>query len=144
MKSKIKYSHFLFLTVFLFIALFFANTSSAALVNCGGYNQAGVVTQCSIGDLIGTIKLIINYLLSFAWLVSVLFIVISGVRMILAQGNEEALTTAKASLTNAIVGFIIILTSFIVLNLVVGFLTGGGALDIDALTNAFDLVNEKP
>lgn len=136
MKSKIK----IIFLVFLVGLLLFANTPSVAqafqLINCGSSSPAGNQTPCGIGDLLYTVRLLINFLLSVAWLVSILFIVVSGVRMILAQGNEESLTKAKASLSNAIIGFIIILTSFIILNLVVGFLTGGES----GLTNAFDLI----
>ena len=135
MKSKIQIIFLLCLTL-----LLFANVSHAALIQCSGNNPNGSAgSPCTIGDLVGTVRLIINFLLSWAWLVSMLFIVISGIRMVIAQGNEEDLAVAKAGLSNAIIGFILILLSFVILNLVVGILTGGG-LNPSALTNAFNLV----
>lgn len=120
----------------------FAGLAQAALVNCGGNGTVGGVPQapCTIGDMIGTIKLIVNFLLSWAWLISILFIVVAGIQMVMAGGNQETLTKAKTSLSHAIVGFIIILCSFVLINLVVGLLTGAGGLDPAALMNAFLLV----
>ncbi len=129
-----------FLLAVVMLGLVAANFTSAALVNCGGYGETGKQPPCGIGDLIGTVRLIINFLLSWAWLVSILFIVISGFRMVFSGGNEEAVTTAKTSLGYAIGGFIIIMLSFVILNLVVGFITGAGSLSSDALFDAFKLV----
>ena len=120
MKTKI--------AVFSIIGLLVANFASAiALVNCKGT----VASPCDIPKLLETIRLVINFLLSWAWLISILFIVYSGIRMVLAGGNEERLSTAKTSLNHAIVGFVIILVSFILINTVIGILTGGGNI-IDA------------
>jgi hypothetical protein len=138
MKSKIKV-----LVCCLLLGLVVANFASALLVTCGGFDEQTGRQQpecSSIGDLIGTIKLIINTLLSWAWLVAIFFIVISGFRMIFSRGDSEAISTAKTSLRNAIMGFILILLSFVILNLVVGLLIGGGQLNSGSLIDAFHLV----
>lgn len=135
MKPKIKIIFISFLLTF----LLFANLTSAALVNCGGYNPDRTPqAPCTIGNLIGTIQLVINFLLSWAWLISILLIVISGFRMVFSAGNEERVSQARTSLSQAILGFIIILISFVMLNLVIGLLTGN--FDFNALKNTFDLV----
>jgi len=128
------------LLVCIMLGLAVSNFAFAALVNCGGHNPDGTVNQCGIGDLIGTIRVIINFLLSWAWLVSVFMIVLSGFRMIFARGDTEAISSAKTSLTHAIVGFILILLSFVILNLVVGLITGGGNLNSSSIFDAFRLV----
>src|ERR1700733_5868579 len=114
--KKINQKIYIFVILFLLIPA----VSFAQIVGCG-HNQAGEnQNPCTIGDLIGTIKYIINFLLSWAWLVAIFLIVVSGFRMIIARGDTEAISSAKTSLNNAIMGFIIILLSFIILNLVVG------------------------
>jgi len=123
------------------LMLVFANFSQAALVNCGSYNENGTrQSDCTLGSLIDTVGLIINFLLSWAWLVSILFIVVSGIRMVLSGGNEERLSSAKASLSNAIIGFILILLSFVIINLVIGLFTGGSTLGPNAFLDAFRLI----
>lgn len=122
MKQRLKIS-----LLVLFFALINFNFASAALVTC--------TNDCTIGTLIATVRLIVNFLLSWAWLVSIVFIVWAGISMMLAGGNEERLTSAKTTLRNAILGFVVILLSFIILNSVIKLITGSGDL-----INAFDLI----
>lgn len=131
MKLKIK----IFGLVFLNLVWVAGIANAQGLVNC-----ANGANNCQISDLIGTLRLIINSLLSWAGLVGILFIVVAGLRMMLAGGNEEMITQAKTTLTHAIVGFIIILTSFIILNFVIGLLTGGGSFDVNTLMSDVHLV----
>lgn len=51
-----------------------------------------------------------------AW--AILFIIVGGVRMVLAQGNEEAYGQAKRTITFAILGMIIAAMSFSIVNIV--------------------------
>jgi hypothetical protein len=131
----------IYLISFLILGLFIANFASAAIVNCGTRSNPD---PCTIGDLITTLRLIVNTLLSWAWLVSIVMIVWSGFQMVMAAGNEEALSKAKASLTNAILGFVLILISFVLVNFVIGLLTGD--FNPGALQDAFHLlpVSENP
>jgi hypothetical protein len=55
-----------------------------------------------------------------AWAVA--FIVIGGFRMVMSQGNEEAYTTAKKTITWAIIGLVIALLSFAIVAMVQNFL----------------------
>jgi hypothetical protein len=65
-------------------------------------------------------------------------IVVAGFRMVFAAGNEEAIGAAKTNLSSAIIGFVLILFSFVIVNLVVGIVTGN--LGVDAISNAFKLL----
>jgi hypothetical protein len=130
---------------FLLAILFFANVSQAALVTCGGHNDDGTVQPaCTIPDLIKTVLNIINFLLSWAWLVAVIFIVWAGWGMIGAGGNEEEVTKAKATLSNAIIGFFIIMASFVLVNWAVSLLTGNGIPRAGTLIQLFNLLNINP
>ena len=104
------------------VFLFAANYAQADLVKCGGPGE----TPCTIPDLIKTVVGIINFLLSWAWLVSTLFIVWSGWNMLDNGGNEESIATAKTSFKQAVIGFFLIMASFVLVNFIVSILFGSG------------------
>jgi hypothetical protein len=113
--------------------LLVANFSSAALINCGNnlidsngqYNQQTFDSNaCKMSDLFLSIKRIINFLLSWAWLVAVLFIAWAGWDMVNAGGNPQAIQKGKTGLSNAIIGFFLVIAAFLLLNMIVYFLTG--------------------
>ena len=62
------------------------------------------------------IKLIINGFLAVAFVLSILMVVYSGYRMIFSAGNEQQVTKAKTILTWAIVGLVVIVLSYAILN----------------------------
>jgi heme/copper-type cytochrome/quinol oxidase subunit 2 len=61
---------------------------------------------------------IINILLAIAGLVAVLFLIIGGFRYITAAGNEEASGSAKKIITNAIIGIVVIILSFVIVRVI--------------------------
>ncbi|MGE5392771.1 MAG: hypothetical protein ACM3NH_03445 [Candidatus Saccharibacteria bacterium] len=93
----------------------------AALVTCGGRNQ----TACTLSDIFTTVALVISFLLGASSLVAILFIVIGGVQMIFSGGNPKAIETGKQTLFNAILGLLIVLGAFFIINLVLSRLSGG-------------------
>jgi hypothetical protein len=106
----------------------FATAQNTGLIQCGNHGEP----TCTIRDLISTIKRLINFLLSWAWLVAVVFIAWSAWEMINAGGNPQALAKAKTGLSNAIIGFFLVLASFLLLNMIIFFMTGE-ALDLTSL-----------
>ena len=78
------------------LGLTVANFASAALVTCGGYTEAGEKqTACTVKDILFTIERIINFLLAWAWLVSIAFILWGAYNMVTSAGNEEAIADGK-------------------------------------------------
>lgn len=61
---------------------------------------------------------IIYWLLIFAGIIALFFIIFSGIRMITSGGDPKQLDTAKKTLTYAIVGLLLILFSFAILRLI--------------------------
>ena len=125
---KPKYKLFFVLT---FLGLTTANFAFAQLVRCKD--------NCSIGNLFQLIFNIINFLLSWAGTLAILFVVWAGVKMILANGNQEAISTAKTTLSHAIIGFFLIMISFIIVNAVVSLIFGNG-LSGSGLLDAYHLL----
>jgi len=65
---------------------------------------------------------IMKWLLAIIAVWAVVFIVIGGFRMVMAQGNEEQYTSAKKTITWAILGLVIALLSFSIVAMIQNFL----------------------
>lgn len=92
-------------------------SSAAGLLNnvpCGDLN--GV--SCSSNTVSGLIKLVINWMLALAGLIAVLFLIIGGFWYITSAGNEEQAEKGKGTVINAIIGIIIIVLSWVIVNVV--------------------------
>jgi len=133
MKPKTK---IILATIALFIV--FAMPAQADLVNCKN--------NCTLHDLVLTVITIINYLLAWAWLVTVLFIVWAGWGMFNSGGNEEEVTKSKAGLTNAIIGFFIVMASFVLINWVFAVVTGDihSSTPKDTFKNLLQILSTLP
>jgi hypothetical protein len=121
---------------FLLFGLTVANLASADLVNCGGPGE----TACTVTDLIFLIERIINFLLAWAWLFSLFFILWASYNMIAAGGNSEALDSAKSTLSHALIGFFLIMAGYLLINFIVGLLTGDSNPRAGAFDSIMDLI----
>jgi hypothetical protein len=123
-----------------------ATTEPRGIVTCGRHLPSDATeadkqaNECTIGRLFQMVFNIINLLLSWAWLVATIMIVWAGWGMVNAGGNEEAVSEAKTTLTNAIIGFFLVLASFVLLNFIVSLITGEGTLTSQKILEAFDLI----
>lgn len=61
---------------------------------------------------------IIQILLAIAGLVAVIFLIIGGFRYITAGGNEETAEAAKKTITNAIIGIVVIILAFVIVRVI--------------------------
>lgn len=88
----------------------------------GGWSceiQGDVPTLSCIGEVVVRV---VNALLLFAGAIALGFIIWGGIRFILSSGDPKALGSAKNTLTFAIAGLILILTSFAIINFLGNFL----------------------
>jgi hypothetical protein len=67
----------------------------------------------------GIIVRVIQVLLGFAGLIALVYIILGGFQMVTSQGNDETIKKGKKTLTNAIIGLVIILLSYIIVTIVV-------------------------
>ncbi|MDB4939780.1 MAG: hypothetical protein JWO40_205 [Candidatus Doudnabacteria bacterium] len=67
---------------------------------------------------------VINYLLLFAALIAILFIVLGGYRYITAQGNAENAKAGRTTVVNAIIGLAIIILAYVIVSVVNNTLAG--------------------
>ena len=74
--------------------------------------------NCQNTDINGLIRTVINWLLGIAFGVAVLFLIIGGFWYITAAGNEETAEKGKGTVINAIIGIVIIILSYVIINVV--------------------------
>lgn len=74
----------------------------------------------------GVVTTVINTLLFVVGFLSVVMLIIGGIRYVISGGNSTAVTAAKNTILYAIVGLIIALFAYAIVNFVIGSLTGGG------------------
>ncbi|MFA5392570.1 MAG: pilin [Candidatus Paceibacterota bacterium] len=104
----------LFVFVILFVLFIPVITSAAGLVPCGGPEE----DECSACDLLILFQNVLKKALEIAFLIVIGSIVYGGFRWIFSGGNEASIKTGQKIITNAIIGFVIILCAWLIVNTV--------------------------
>ncbi|MFH1284481.1 MAG: MMCAP2_0565 family pilin-like conjugal transfer protein [Candidatus Peregrinibacteria bacterium] len=76
------------------------------------------------GSLRSLVLRIVNYFLGFLGILAVIMIIYGGVTYVTAAGSDEAIGNAKKIIMYALIGLIIILLSFAIVNTILGAGTG--------------------
>ena len=87
-----------------------------------------------IGDVFG---LAINIIMGVGIALTIVFLILGGIQYITSKGDQKAAQEARTSLTNAVIGFIVVIGAFTIRTVLVDILnvTGGeGGLVIDNVT----------
>lgn len=66
--------------------------------------------------------IVTNWVLGIVGAVAVLFIIYGGFRYITAQGNSQQMDTAKNIIIKSIIGLVIVVVAYVIVNVVVGAL----------------------
>ena len=74
----------------------------------------------------GIFRTITNVLLFVLGAISVIMIIIGGLRYVVSGGNATAVTAAKNTILYAIVGVVVALLAYAIINFVLNSFTGGG------------------
>lgn len=77
------------------------------------------------------IGLILPYIFGAAAIALLVYLVLGGLQMMTSQGEPKAMQGAQAKITNALLGFVIIIVAFFIVELV------GNLLDIGAFGSIF-------
>ncbi|MFA4891364.1 MAG: hypothetical protein WC604_03365 [Candidatus Gracilibacteria bacterium] len=106
--------------------LSFIPVASAALITPG--DVPGEIAAATGGE--GSIRAlalkIVNYFLTFLGIIAVMMIIYGGVTYVTAAGKQESIDNAKKIILYSLVGIIIILLSFAIVNTVLGSAGAGG------------------
>lgn len=73
----------------------------------------------------GVVTMVVNALLFVVGFLSVIMLIFGGLRYIVSGGNASAVTAAKNTILYAIVGLIIAIFAYAIVNFVIGSITGG-------------------
>lgn len=71
---------------------------------------------------------IINGIFALSGIAAVILIIISGIRLLLSGGDAMKVAKAKTSLFYSIVGFVVVLSSFLILK-VISYITGAECIN---------------
>lgn len=90
--------------------------------------QTGV--RCNEGGIGEIFVTVINWALAIAFILAVIFLIYGGFRYIISAGNEEAAKNGRTAIFNALIGIVIIVLSYVIVQIVYRFVsgTGGGGI----------------
>ena len=108
----------LFLTVFT-AALFLPETTHAAIVTCSG-------PDCNWASFISLAQNVLNFIVSLAVVAAAVMFAYAGWLFFSSGANTSNLEQGKKIFTSVVVGLIIILVAWLVVNTLLDVLTGRG------------------
>ena len=94
-----------------------ANTVTGDLM--GSASTSGLTQGVNLSDYVNTLM---SYIIGLVGLIAILGFLISAVMYFTAAGDEEKIKKAKSAMTYSIIGVVVALVGFVVLNIVQGFL----------------------
>lgn len=104
---------------------FFSIFTNTVLAQCdqnsvgGGVNCAGnATTGGTLFGASGIVTNVINTMIFVTGIVAVVFIIIGGIRYIVSQGDEKSINGAKNTVLYAVIGLIIAILAFAIVNFV--------------------------
>jgi len=101
-------------------------TRAFAQTDAPGDAVRNIQDGANVGDtsLEAYISLIINVLLGLIGVVAVIMLIYGGFRYVLSAGDEKATTGAKNTILFAIIGIVVAVLAFAIVNFVIGGLSG--------------------
>ena len=97
--------------VYMFVVPFVV--SAAGLVPCGG---AEPEKPCQTCDVVLLTNNVVAWLVMILGTIAAILIVVAGVRLVTSGGNMSAKEAAKSSMTNLLIGYLIVLSAWLVLD----------------------------
>jgi cytochrome bd-type quinol oxidase subunit 2 len=107
-----------------------AFTPSVASAGCTATVQGGA--DCARGTLsnnplTSTLSNIINVMIFVTGIIAVIFIIVGGLRYITSQGDEKGVQSSKNTILYAVVGLIVAILAYAIVNFVLAGISSGGA-----------------
>ncbi len=112
------------------VALFASGQTAYAFggtIQNGADSARGSDQSANLFGNSGIFQTITNVLLFILGAVSVIMIIIGGLRYVVSGGNSANVTAAKNTILYAIVGIIVAILAYAIVNFVLGSFTAGGA-----------------
>lgn len=83
--------------------------------------------NCNNRTLGALFKTILQWALGIAFAIAVIFLIYGGFLYITSGGNEEQATKGKSAVVNALIGIVVIILSFVIVNVVANLASGNGS-----------------
>lgn len=90
----------------------------------GSYAECNLSSESSSTDLMDTIMAVINVVLGVVGLAAVIMIVIGGISFVTSQGDAAKVTRARNTVLYGVVGLVIALLAFAIVNFVLSGVFG--------------------
>lgn len=107
--------------------------NAADIPDCSGNATSGITggVQCAQGDNTpkslfadgGIFRTIVNVLLYIIGAIAVIMLIIGGIRYVTSGGDSSAVTGAKNTILYAIIGIVVAVLAYAIVNFVLGALT---------------------
>ncbi len=97
---------------------------TSGLQSLFGYSGTGLSGSQNLVQFIGSI---INLLLTFAGAIAIVFVIIGGYWYITSGGNEEQAEKGQKTLTNAIIGVVVVILSYVIINVIVNLVSSSNS-----------------
>ena len=95
------------------------NVSAVEVFNhCAGSGSSTVCSSVGTDKADSMVKIIINTLLSLLGIIAVIMIVVGGIRYTTSAGDSARIKGAKDTITYSVVGLIVAILSFTIVNFV--------------------------
>lgn len=88
--------------------------------------ELNTVTLGNIDTLADAMALAINIVLGIGISLTVIFLILGGIQYITSKGDQKATQEARTSLTNAVIGFIVVVGAFTIKNILSNILNVQG------------------
>jgi hypothetical protein len=98
-----------------------SSAQAAGLVPCGGEGQ----NPCTWCHLMQLIKNVINFLMYIVFPLAAIMIVVGGIMIMTAGGSTERVAKGKEIVTAAVVGLLIALLSWLIIDTIIGIIAVG-------------------
>lgn len=97
------------------------------LLDCSSVENQGLAT-CKAGNLSisGTLASVIQFLFIIAVILALGFLIYGGIKWITSSGDKAGVETARNTIIASIIGLIVVFLAYMIINLVLTFLTGKG------------------
>ncbi len=89
----------------------------------GIFGTGGLTSSQSLTELITNG---IRLMLLFAGAIAVVFVIIGGYQYLTSGGNEEQAEKGQKTLLNAIIGVVVIVLAYVIINVIVNLVSGNG------------------
>ena len=95
---------------------------AAGIVTCGTRENPAMCTTC---DFLALIQNILTLIFKYSFVLGAIFIMIAGFNMMFSQGNEGKIKLAWKTITNVIIGIVIILAAWLIVNTILYYFAPG-------------------